>query len=105
MIKHIIAVMRKEFMHLIRDPRSLIIALFLPVLLLFLYGYSVTTDIKNLPLAIRDGSYTDRSRELISKVMNSGYFRLIAMPKGESEFKGLMDSGKVKVIINIPADF
>ena len=105
MIKHIIAIMRKEFMHLLRDPRSLIISLFLPVFLLFLYGYSVTTDIKNLPIAIRDASLTEKSRELTNKILNSGYFTLVAMPNGEKEFKRLVDSGKAKIVINIPADF
>lgn len=105
MINHIFAIMRKEFMHLFRDPRSLMISLFLPALLLFLYGYSVTTDVKNLPLAIRDASHTAKSRELVSKIMNSGYFTLTALPQGETEFKRLVDSGRVKVIINIPPDF
>jgi len=105
MIKHIIAIMRKEFMHLLRDPRSLAISLFLPVFLLFLYGYSVTTDIKNLPIAIRDASLTEKSRELTNKILNSGYFTLVAMPNGEKEFKRLVDSGKAKIVINIPADF
>ncbi len=105
MMNHIIAVMRKEFMHLIRDPRSLIIALFLPIFLLFLYGYSVTTDIKNLPIAIRDASLSVQSRQLTSKIMNSGYFRLVAMPRGETEFGRLMDGGKARIIINIPSDF
>ena len=104
MIRHILAIMRKEFMHLIRDPRSLTISLFLPIFLLFLYGYSVTTDIKNLPVAIRDGSRTEQSRQLISKVINSGYFTLVAMPNSETEFRRLVDSGRAKIIINIPAD-
>lgn len=105
MMPHILAVMRKEFMHLIRDPRSLTISLFLPVMLLFLYGYSVTTDIKNVPIAIRDGSRTGQSRELISKIMNSGYFIIVAMPDSETKFRGLVDSGRAKMIVNIPPDF
>ncbi len=105
MMPHILAVMRKEFMHLLRDPRSLIIALLLPVMLLFLYGYAVTTDIKNVPIAVRDGSRTGQSRELISKIMNSGYFIIVAMPDSETKFKGLVDSGSAKMIVNIPPDF
>jgi ABC-2 type transport system permease protein len=104
MIRHIIAVMRKEFMHLLRDPRSLVIALFLPIILLFLYGYSVTTDIRNLPVAIRDGARTEQSRLLVSKIINSGYFTVVAMPNSETEFRKIMDSGKAKIIINIPTD-
>jgi len=104
MIRHIIAVMKKEFMHLLRDPRSLMISLFLPIFLLFLYGYSVTTDIKNLPVAIRDGSRTHQSRQLISKIMNSGYFTVVAMPNSETEFRRLVDSGIAKIVINIPTD-
>ena len=105
MLKHIIAIMRKEFMHMVRDPRSLMISLLLPVMLLFLFGYSVTTDIKNLSLAIRDASMSVQSRALTDKILNSGYFTLVAMPKGEKEFKRLVDSGKAKVVVNIPANF
>ena len=105
MIKHIYAIMRKEFLHLIRDPRSLIISIFLPVILLFIYGYSVSFDVKNLQLAVLDHSKTYESRQLIDKFVQTGYFNIAAELNSELQFKEMLDSGKAKVVINIPSDF
>jgi ABC-2 type transport system permease protein len=105
MLKHIYAITRKEFIHLIRDPRSLVISIFLPVFLLFIYGYSVSFDIKNIPVAIRDNSKSYQSRQLIDKFLHSGYFLKAASLTSENQFKDAMDSGRAKVIINIPSDF
>jgi ABC-2 type transport system permease protein len=105
MIKHIYAIMRKEFLHLIRDPRSLMISIFLPVILLFIYGYSVSFDVKNLQLAVLDNSKSAQSRQLIDKFVQTGYFTITADLKSELQFQDTLDSGKAKVVINIPSDF
>jgi len=65
---------RKEFRHILRDPRSLIIAILMPVMMTFLYGYAINLDIKNIKLAIKDFDNTSVSRELAGKFYNSGYF-------------------------------
>lgn len=105
MLRHIFAITRKEFIHLIRDPRSLTISIFLPVILLFIYGYSVSFDVKNIQVAIRDNSNSYQSRQLIDKFLHSGYFIKTATPRSETQFKDTLDSGRAKVIINIPSDF
>jgi len=105
MIRRIYAVMRKEFTHLIRDPRSLTISMFLPVILLFVFGYSVSFDIKNIPIAILDNSKTHDSRLLIDKFMHSGYFIKTSDLSSENQFKEMLDTGKARVALNIPSDF
>jgi ABC-2 type transport system permease protein len=105
MIKHIYAIMRKEFLHLIRDPRSLVISIFLPVILLFIYGYSVSFDVKNLPMAVLDNAKTAQSRQLIEKFVQTGYFIITADLRSELQFQDVMDSGRAKVVINIPSNF
>jgi ABC-2 type transport system permease protein len=105
MIKNIFAIMKKDFIHLFRDPRSLAISILLPVILLFIYGYSVSFDVKNLPFAILDNSKTFASRQLIDKFLHSGYFIKIADLTSEKQFAQMLDSGKAKVVINIPSDF
>ncbi len=105
MIKHIYAIMRKEFLHLIRDPRSLVISIFLPVILLFIYGYSVSFDVKNLQMAVLDNSKTAQSRQLIEKFVQTGYFTITADLRSELKFQDVLDSGRAKVVINIPSDF
>jgi len=105
MIKNISAIMKKEFIHLFRDPRSLSIAILLPVILLFIYGYAVTTDIKNIGMAVLDNSRSFESRQLIDKFIHSGYFIKVSDLRSENQFAEMLDSGKAKVVINIPSKF
>ena len=68
------AVARKEFLHVLRDFRSLAMAVAMPALLLTLFGYALTLDVDNVPLAVWDQSGTARSREFISRFAGSRYF-------------------------------
>ncbi len=65
---------QKEVRHILRDPRSLIIAMLMPLMMTFLYGYAINLDIKNIKLAVLDYDDTVESRELTSQFYNSGYF-------------------------------
>jgi ABC-2 type transport system permease protein len=64
----------KEIRHILRDPKSLMIAILMPLLMILLYGYAINLDIKNIRLAIIDYDRTSESRELASRFYNSGYF-------------------------------
>lgn len=83
---------RKEFRHILRDPRSLLIAILMPVLMTFLYGYAINLDIKNIKLAIIDFDRTIESRELSSRFYNSGYF---LPPKAEPD---IMDPERILIM-------
>lgn len=101
----LIPIVRKEFLHLIRDPRTLAMMFFLPIFMLVLFGYAVSFDVKNIPLAVLDHGRSPASREFISKFTNSGYFDLVEDLTSDNDFADRLDSGKVKVIFNIPRDF
>ena len=64
----------KEVRHILRDVRSLVIAILMPILMTLLYGYAINLDIKNIKLAVLDFDHTLESRELSAKFFNSGYF-------------------------------
>jgi len=64
----------KEVRHILRDPRSLIIAVLMPIMMTFLYGYAINLDIKNIKLSIIDLDQTSTSRDLAGRFYNSGYF-------------------------------
>jgi len=64
----------KELRHILRDPRSLIIAILMPILMTLLYGYAINLEIKNIKLAVLDFDGTADSRELVGNFYNSGYF-------------------------------
>jgi ABC-2 type transport system permease protein len=71
------AVARKEFLHILRDARSLIMALALPLLMLLLFGSALTLDIDRIPTIIYDADRTPESRELIARFQGSRYFQIV----------------------------
>jgi ABC-2 type transport system permease protein len=105
MIKRLWPIIKKEFLHLFRDPRSLALMFILPVMLLILFGYAISFDVKNIPLAVYDQDKSAASREFIAKFTQNGYFTLIESLSSDAQFADRLDRGKVKVIINIPSDF
>lgn len=73
-MRKITFIARKEVRHILRDPRSLMIAVLMPIMMTFLYGYAINLDIKNIKLAVLDLDRSFESRELQSRFFNSGYF-------------------------------
>ncbi len=70
------AIARKEFLHVLRDPRSLGMAIAMPMFLLLLYGSALTLDVDNVPLVVWDQSQTPASRRFISRFGGSRYFSI-----------------------------
>jgi len=97
--------MRKEILHILRDLRSLYGSLGMPILLLILFGFAITFDIKHIPLAVVDQDNSSLSRELISQVEGSEYFNLLYLSSDSTGFEKLLDQGRVKIIIVIPENF
>ncbi|MFH0871276.1 MAG: ABC transporter permease [bacterium] len=103
--KRLWAVARKEAIHIFRDPRSLAMAIAIPMLQLLLFGYALTLDVDNVPLVVWDQSETQISRELVSRFGGSRYF---SMRRQVSDYGGLeraIDSGAALVALVIPRDF
>lgn len=61
MNSRLLSIIRKEFIQIWRDPRTLTIVLIIPILQLFLLGYSATNDVRNVPLAVYDQSHSSKS--------------------------------------------
>jgi ABC-2 type transport system permease protein len=70
------AMARKEAIQLRRDPRSMLLAFAMPLALLLFFGYAISWDLKDIPLAVRDEDGTRQSRELVAALEGSGYFRV-----------------------------
>ena len=100
-----ITIMRKEFIHIARDARTLGLILLLPGLLLVLLGYGVSGESKNIPLAVVDYSRSSTSQEYIDKYTASGDFELVAMPLDEDALLELIDRDEVDIGLLIPEDF
>lgn len=98
-------IVRKEFIHILRDTRTLSLIVLLPVLMLLLLGYAVSNDIEDIPLAVVDLARTDASREYIAGYTASGMFDLRYQVANEEELLDLIDRGKVQAGVFIPEDF
>jgi ABC-2 type transport system permease protein len=99
------AVARKESLHLLRDWRSLTLALAIPLLLILLYGYALTLDLRNVPTIVYDQSKSSQSRELISLFANSPYFSLKNDVNDYLAVEQALNRGHAMIAIVIPGDF
>lgn len=99
------AIARKEFLHILRDWRTLLIAFVLPVVMILLFGFAITFDIRDLKLAVADEDRTRASRELLERFTGSRYFRLVATVSDPADLLSLLDSGEAQIGLSIPKDF
>jgi ABC-2 type transport system permease protein len=105
MILRLMSLVRKEFIQIIRDPRTLGLTLVYPAVMLFLLGYAVTTDVHNIPLAVLDQDHTRQSRELLAAYRAADYFSLDYAVGSEEELRTLIESNKARAAIIIPPGY
>jgi len=99
------AIARKEFLHIVRDWRTLLIAFVLPILLILLFGYAITFDIRDLTLAVSDQDRSPESRALIERFTASRYFKQVARRDDPDQLTALLDSGRAQIALVIPRDY
>jgi ABC-2 type transport system permease protein len=104
-LQRIIAVARKEFIHVFRDPRSLAMGIAIPMLMLFLFGYALTLDVDRVPLIVWDQSDSPASREFVSRFAGSRYFSLRQHTDNYREIERAIDSRDALIALIIPVDF
>jgi ABC-2 type transport system permease protein len=105
MLRRIGSVTLKEFIQLVRDRRTLIILLFVPVMQLFIFGYALSTDVKNIPMVLWDTSKTPESRDLVQSFTRTDFFYLQHYASNYDEVNRLIESGSAKVALIIPSDY
>lgn len=105
MILRTLSLIRKEFLHILRDPRTLFVMFIMPVIQLVLLGYAATTDIEHLRTAVADGDKSAASRELVDAYRASNYFDIALYVESERELEFLVDSGQVRAGLIIPAGY
>ena len=99
------AIARKETVQLRRDPRSLLLAFAVPVILLVIFGYAISWDIRNIALGVLDLDQSARSRELIDSFRSAGYFTVERALRSEREIDELFDSEIIQLVLVVPPDF
>jgi ABC-2 type transport system permease protein len=105
MNSRLISIIRKEFIQIFRDPRTLVLVIIMPMLQLFLLGYAATTDVKNISLAVWDQSYSQPSRALLDAFRAANYFSIDYPVGSAEEYKDLIEQGKIRAALIIPPDY
>ena len=101
----LLSLMRKEFIQILRDPRTLVLVLVVPIMQLFLLGYAATNDVRNIPLAVYDQDRSPEARALLDAYRAADYFSLAFDVDSEEEIQDLIDSGAARVGLIIPPTY
>lgn len=103
--RRVVALAAKEARHIVRDPRTLYLALAMPVLLLVLFGYAISFDVDRVPLAVIDRDGTAASRWLTERFVASGELEVAAADTRMEAAEELMREGEVLAALIIPQGF
>jgi ABC-2 type transport system permease protein len=104
-LHRLMAIARKEAIQLRRDTRSLILAFVLPVIMVLVFGYAITWDVKDILLGVWDQDGSRASRELVEVFEASGYFREVTRPASYREVEKDLSQARVRAVLAIPPGF
>jgi len=99
------SVARKELLHILRDPQTLFFTIFVPVLELFMLGYAIDTNVRNVRTVIVDYAGTQESRQLIEKFEKSQDFKVVRQAWNDEVASQMIVAGEARVGIIIPEDY
>ncbi len=99
------SLIRKEFIQIFRDPRTLALILVIPIMQLFLLGYAATNDVRNVSMVVYDQDRRVAARELLDAYRSADYFRIAYDVDSEEELRTLIDHGDARVGLIIPPDY
>jgi ABC-2 type transport system permease protein len=105
MPSRLLSLIRKEFIQIARDPRTLVLTFVFPIMMLLLLGYAATNDVRNIPLAVYDQDKSDASRMLLDAYRAADYFNFAYEVGSSEEIEKLIDSGAARAAIIIPPDY
>lgn len=101
-VKHMLI---KEFIQIFRDPKMMGVIFFMPIIQLLVFGYAVTTDVRNVKTVVCDLDNSASSRKIISDFAGSGYFEVIEYTDSQQQATLLLDKTKAQIIIRINKGF
>lgn len=100
-----VAFIKKEFWHVLRDRRSLLILLGMPVMMMLLFGFALSSEVKNSQVAILDLAKDETSHKLIERLHQSQYFSVVQTIEKEADILPLFRRGKARLVVIFPANF
>ncbi len=104
-MKKFLAFVKKEFRHILRDRRTLLILLGMPVAQVIIFGYAITNEFRNADIIVLDQARDETSRQLTQKLTASGHLRLAGEAQNYADIDRHFKAGKVKMAIVIPPNF
>ena len=104
-MKQLLPFVKKEFWHVLRDKRTLLLLFGMPVVQILLFGFAVSTEVKNTKIGILDQDKSQNSIELTAKINQNQYFDIEQNLRSIEEAEDAFKDGKIKIILVIPADF
>lgn len=104
-MKQLITFVKKEFWHVLRDKRTLLVLFGMPVVQVLLFGFALSTEVKNTKIGVLDQDKSQNSIELISKIKATQYFDVDKNLRSIEEAENALKGGKIKMILVIPAQF
>ena len=104
-LRRIKAIGVKESLQIVRDPRSLMIALLIPIMQMFMLGYGINLDIKHIPLCVLDREGSQNSQDLLKRFAASAYFSVQKTAASYAEIERDLDDATCGIAIIVPADF
>src|ERR1700676_4573735 len=102
--RRFLAVLRKEWIQVRRDPFTLRMIIALPVMQLFLFGYAINADPKHLPTGLLSADHSKYERTIVAALKNTGYYDIRELTSEAEAERGLAD-GELLFVVNIPANF
>jgi len=99
------ALIRKEFIQILRDPRTLALVIVIPIMQLLLLGYAATTEVRNIPLAVFDQDRGVAARDLLNAYRAADYFHISLEVSSEEELRRLIDANQVRAGLIIPPGY
>lgn len=104
-MKQLITFIQKEFHHILRDTRSMLVLIGLPIVQLLIFGFAITTEVRNANIAILDNSKDEVTQNIITKIESSLYFDIDRTISSNNQIEEAFKSGKIKLAIVFQQNF
>jgi len=100
-----LAFVKKEFFHILRDRRTLLILFGMPLVMVALFGFALTNEIKNAKIALLDFDHGLHSQQITNRLLSSGYFRLVENVRSYEGIEATFRRGEVRLVVVFPPNF
>src|SRR6186713_3279580 len=104
-MKQLLAFIRKEFYHVFRDKRTLLILFGLPVAQIVLFGFALSSEVKNIGITVLDNAHDNNSEQIVNRIKSSSYFLVKDPVMNYADIEEQFKEGKIKCALIFPVNF